>query len=487
MAIAEEEAGFRRTWRKKASIGQQPWPQRPHNPTPAEVARWLRRYLPASFHLLGWYREVLDVLYGRQRPFEAMVSIPRGNGKTTFAAALSLFELFGRGRHDAQVLHLATTQMQARICYDAAVRMVEQVPELWSRAALRWVGGYERLIVRETGSFMMALPTQRPRALQGYTPSLAVVDEVGFIDEKAWAAMAQATVKQHQSQVLGIGTPGFDESGLMYRMRSRDREQPTPGFSFLEWSAPAGCELRDKQAWRVSNPALGTVKSERAMAALIETSAEEDFRTFQLGQWVGRAQSWLPTGVWSALERQEAPPEGTTVCLGFDGSASYDSTALCWAAEGAVGAVQVWERPGMGNWKVPREAVLDTIRWAFGHWNVRALYADPWGWRRELQELEREFGPERIIEFPTTPARIVPAIDRFQVAVLSGRMAHDHDATLARHIQNAAVRRTAGGLILDKPDAHGSLKIDAAIAAILAYQGLEQVQPEPVYSERVVW
>lgn len=491
VVIREDETHtpIRRSWSRRPPVGEQPWPERRRRPpTPREVTSWLQRWMPDWFQLLPWHRELIRALYGQPRPFQAIASIPRGNGKTTIAAALSCFELWGRGERGAQVLHLATSQRQARLCYDTAVAMAEERPELASRAAAHWIGGYERTTVRELGAFMSAMPARGSmRSLQGYTPSLAVVDEVGFIEEEAWVSMAQAVVKRPSALVLGIGTPGYDQSGLMYRMRTLARERPTADFAFCEWSAPDSCEVDDVRAWRKANPAMASgIKNERAMRALLQTSTEHDFRTFQLGQWVGRPSTWLPLGQWASLGRIEAPPEGSEVWLGFDGSATGDATALCWAAEGAVGCVELWERPAAPDWKVPRSEVMDTVRWAFSHWDVRALYADPWGWRSELEQLEREFGDERVVLWPTSSgARFGPAVDRFQVAATTGRLVHDHHPGLARHVQNATVHRTPSGQLLDKPEE--SKKIDGAIAAILAYHGAETQPAAPVYSERLVY
>src|SRR5688500_18333035 len=47
-----------------------------------------------------------------------IVSIPRGNGKTTLCAALALFGLFGDGVEGAQVLIVSTAERTARHTFD---------------------------------------------------------------------------------------------------------------------------------------------------------------------------------------------------------------------------------------------------------------------------------------------------------------------------------------------------------------------------------
>jgi phage terminase large subunit-like protein len=475
---------------RRGPIGPQPWPDKPMaEVTAAEVIAWLREYIPRSeLRILAWYAEVIAALYGRRRPLQAIVSIPRGNGKTTFAAALSVFELFARGRRGTQVLQLATAHRQADLCFSRATAMIEASPPLRSRSRERWVGGYKQREVPALGAFMTAVPSQKERTLQGYTPGFTVVDEVGYATEDVWAAMVHGAAKVRGGQVVGIGTPGHDEAGLMWRLRTHARERPERGLYYVEWAAPAGCTITDREAWHAANPALGVVKSTANMAAIVGTSREEDFRSLELGQWVRHGRSWLPWGTWEALPAVAAPPPGAEVVLGFDGSATYDSTALTWASGESVGLVQMWERPGEGSWRVPRTQVLDVIRWAFDRWEVRAIVADPPGWRSELDTLAAEYGDERVVRVPTMSVpHMAPKVDRFEVAALSGQVAHDHNPELGRHLAAANTHHTYQGPMLDKPES--GAHIDGAVAAVLAWYGAHELAPlaPPAYSDRLVW
>jgi len=460
--------------RRVRPVGRQPWPAVPRRggPKPREVIAWLHDWLPAQhFRVLHWYEEVIHDLYGSRRPTQAIVSIGRGNGKTTFAAGLGVFELMGRGEFQPQVLNIATTSGQAKIAYDQAVAMIEAVPELRTRALSRWVSGYTRITVPELGGWMQALPSKNPKALQGYTPSFAVVDEIGFVTHEAWSAMVQAVVKRRQAQVLGIGTPGWDE-GLMWRLRTLNREHPNRTLHYREYAAAEGAAIDDELEWRRANPGIASgIKWIAGMRAVRHTEPEDKFRTLQLGQWTKAASKCLPPGAWDELGRCEAPPAGAEVVLGFDGSASEDSTALCWSTSDRVGLVELWERPADDAWRVPRHAVLERIRECFSRWRVRMLAADPWGWRTELEGLAREFGERRVVQFPTNSyQRFGPACDRFFTAVKAEELQHDHAPGLARHLANAEPRRTPYGVAIDKAYSTSKAKIDAAVAAVLALE-----------------
>ncbi len=83
--------------------------------------------------LRPWQREIVHGLFDEPRPRHGLVAIPRGNGKSTLAAALALYGLLADGVEGAQVLCVASDQRQAEIVFRAARRMVELNPELADR------------------------------------------------------------------------------------------------------------------------------------------------------------------------------------------------------------------------------------------------------------------------------------------------------------------------------------------------------------------
>src|SRR5680860_811223 len=54
------------------------------------------------FILRPWQVEIVAGLFDDPRPRQGLVSIPRGNGKSTLAAALALYGLFADGEHSPQ-------------------------------------------------------------------------------------------------------------------------------------------------------------------------------------------------------------------------------------------------------------------------------------------------------------------------------------------------------------------------------------------------
>jgi phage terminase large subunit-like protein len=247
--------------------------------------------------LRPWQHEIVRGVLDEPRPRQALVSIPAGNGKSTLAAAIGLYGLLADGVEGAQVLVVASDERQARIIQNTARRMVELEPELGARVQIF----KDHLYVPATDSVLMALPAD-PGALQGWDPSLAIVDELHVVNDDTFEAMSARAGKRDQSLLLAISTPpkqGQDDS-VMRRLVDHGREQADPSFYFAEFAAPAGCPVDDEAAWAVANPALDDFLHRDALRATLPPKMRENaFRRYRLGQWVSQEDAWLPDGAWA--------------------------------------------------------------------------------------------------------------------------------------------------------------------------------------------
>lgn len=425
------------------------------------------------FRLRRWQRdEIVKPLYPPtgKRPRQGVLSIARGNGKSGLAAALGLYGLLADEVEGAQVLLVASDERQARIVYNAARRMVELDDRL--REQVQFYA--DRLYVPATDSFMMPLPAE-PAALQGWDPTLTIVDELHVVTEPVWQAMALAAGKRAESLTLAISTPADSVESVMWQLVDYGRKNPDDkAFRLIEYAAPAGCDLWDWDAIKQANPALDDFLHRDAVEAQIRTTREAALRRFRFGQWVGTADSWLPWGLWESRAHPDRtmPDERTRVALAFDGSASGDSTALigCTIEDTPhLFVVALWEAPeGDDRWRVPRAEVAAMIDAAHERWRVVECAADPWGWRTDLEEWAKRH--RTVVEWNTAHAgRMAPATDRLYAALADGRVTHDGDARLAEHVGNAVAKRTPMGDLVAKDKRGSKRKIDGCVAAIVAH------------------
>ena len=446
------------------------------------------------FKLRRWQRDVVKSLYPPtgKRPRQGLLSLPRGNGKSALAAALALYGLFADEIEGAEVLVVASDERRARIVFSAARRMIQLNPKLMEQCQIFT----DRIYVPRTDSTLSPMPAE-PAALQGWNPSLVVVDELHVVTEPVWDAMALAAGKRQESLTLAISTPADKLDSVMWRLVDYGRKHPEDrSFVLIEYSAPDGCALDDRKAWKQANPALGDFLHMDAVEATLKTSREASFRRSRLGQWTGTADSWLSWGMWDKClhhDGLELPEDGTEVVLAFDGSASGDSTALVGCTipsrdeKPHVFVVATWIAPADDpRWRVPRAEVAGMIDAALDRWNVRELAADPWGWRTELEEWHSRHGGV-VVEWNTAHAgRMAPATDRAYALISTGALTHDGDPDMAEHMGNAVAKRTAMGDLIAKDKRNSTRKIDSAVAAIVAIDRAAWHKANPPKRRRAV-
>lgn len=424
------------------------------------------------FHLREFQK---DIIRGAYAPGvrSGLVSMPRGNGKTALAAALGVADMFV-GQLSAQVLVVASDLRQAMITFKLAARMIELNPLLSERVHVF----KDHLEYPQNDAEFIPLPAEYD-ALQGYDPTLQIVDELHVVTEDVWEAVTSASGKRPESLALAISTPGTDKDSVMWRLVEHGRLGTDSAFYFKEFAAPEGCALDDRAAWHAANPALADAEpflAEDALEAVKKTIRESRFRQLRLGQWASGSASWIDWETWAGIADPDYRlKKKQRVCLGFDGSSSGDTTALVAATverNPHVFVLGVWERPQddhNNEWRVPRAEVVNAFDMAFKTYNVVEAACDPWGWNATLQDLADKHGARKVVEFNTGfRKRMAPLTDAFYELVQEGRLSHDGHERLAVHVSNAVATETPQGTVITKDSRKSKRKIDLAVAAIIA-------------------
>lgn len=415
-----------------------------------------------------WQKTIIHGLLDEPRPRQGLVSMPAGNAKSTLAAALGLYGLLADGVEGAQVPIVASDKRQAGIVQRIARRMVELEPVLLEQVQIY----HDYLYVPRTDSVLQALPAEL-EALQGWDPSLCVIDELHVVTADVYESMAARAGKRDRSLLLAISTPprDGDTDSVMGRLVEHGRAGDDPSFYFREYAAPDGCDVDDEAAWHLGNPALGDFLHIDALRATRKTMRESTFRAWRLGQWPQVSDDvWLPPGAWARCSDPRAVPDGSDVVLALDGSFSADSTALTGATVEArphVFVVGMWEAPpGATDWRVPIIAVEDAIRAACSRWRVLEVAADPYRWARSLQVLDQDGIP--VFEFFQTAQRMGPATSRAYEAITNRELTQSGEEALARHVANCVLREDSRGARLSKVGKHSKRRIDAAVCMVMA-------------------
>ena len=104
------------------------------------VDQFAREYLRVTrgkgvkgpFRLRAWQKQIVGRLLpgSGPRPRQSLLSLPRGNGKTSLAAVLGAYGLYCDGVESAEVVVVASDARQAGITLRQITRMVELEPRL---------------------------------------------------------------------------------------------------------------------------------------------------------------------------------------------------------------------------------------------------------------------------------------------------------------------------------------------------------------------
>ncbi|MFJ8760835.1 terminase [Streptomyces cyaneofuscatus] len=256
---------------------------------------------------------------------------------------------------------------------------------------------------------------------------------------------------------------------------------------------PDGCVLHDPPCPPGWSPIDGI------HAAFYDTSNQpQDLRADFLNQITHASDAWLSQPeVRASSDLGRTVRAGDRIVLGFDGSRKRargvtDATALigCRLSDGHLFTIGVWEAPRhpvIGpdgkpvEWQVPVVEVLAAVAEAFATYDVVGMYADPAKWESHVADWEAAYGPRlqvkstrnHPIEWWMTGGRstlIVRALEKFHTALTECELTHDGASALVRHLLNARRRKTRSGIMIMKSNPDSPDKIDAAVAAVLAWQ-----------------
>ena len=441
--------------------------------------------------LRDWQKSLIEHLYARDESDgfiarTALIGMPRKNGKSALSsAAIALYSLIAEGVQGAEVIVAAAEKEQARIVFGEAKRMVEQ-SELSREVQLY----RDSIYVPRTQSVLRVVSAEA-YSKEGYNPSRVILDELhAHRDRSLYDVFSLAMGNRGGlAQMVAVTTAGLksDVSGgesvayqlYQYGKKVASGEVVDPSFFMAWWEAPERLKHDDPQAWRIANPGFDDLVAEKDFASAVLTTPESEFRTKRLNQWVNVKQAWLPPGAWENLVSDDVRLEpGDEYVLGFDGSWKNDCTAVVAIIKPRheddvyrVFRVASWERDltDDDSWVVDKQLVVNTVLdFARDNPGCVELVADVSFWQDEAYQWADAGLP--VVEYPQTLNRLVPATAKLYEGIMAGKIRHDGDGALQRHLDNCILKMDSkGGSRLTKDYRNPRLKIDLAIALLMAY------------------
>jgi phage terminase large subunit-like protein len=437
--------------------------------------------------LRPWQKELVKRIFARDtdgglRARVALVGTPRKSGKSALASMLALYSLIAEGIDGGEVVVAAAEKEQARIIFGEARRMVES-SELSEMCTVY----RDAIFVPSTGSVMKVLSAEA-YSKEGLNISRCILDEAHAHKNRELFDVLSLSMgnRGKMAQMLAVTTAGqkTDMTGqdsiayslFQYGKRVASGEVKDPTFFMSWWAAPDEADHRDPEVWRVANPGYDDLVSPDDFASAVLRTPEPEFRTKRLNQWVSSMNAWLPNGTWQPLaeERELLPDE--EIIIGFDGSFNGDCTSLVGCTIPKEGEkpylfmIQTWEKQpeDTDDWRVNTQDVEDAIIQFCSRHTVKEIACDPYRWQRSMDAMLEMGLP--VIEFPSTsPSRMVSACQKFYTSVTEQTMIHDGDALLERHLSNAVIKTDRLGPRIVKEHRGSPRKIDAAVAAVIAF------------------
>ena len=432
--------------------------------------------------LEGYQRQMLaDYFAGA---LETLILLSKKNGKTTLLAALALYHLLTV--EDAECVIAATSREQASILYEQATGFVRRSEGLQRRVLIK--RGYRELRSRRDAGRVRVLAADVDTA-DGVIPTLALVDELHRAKSAALYGIFRDGLGPRDGQMLAISVAGDNELSPLGQMRQAAYQLPEVrhdgrytyarsedgNYVMHEWALKADDDVSNIPLVKQVNPASWQTLEKLRQRHDSPSTLPWQWARMACGIWVGAEAWWMESDDWRGNESADRLQDGDPVALGFDGARTGDATALvaCRLTDGLIEPLALWEQPPPDShgkfpeWEVPEGEVDAAVADAMERFRVARAYFDPPLWQSEIDAWAREYG-DVVMRYPTNRRKFMDAVERFRTDVTAGRVPHTADDRLTRHVLNARTSEARGGYWLVKPAT--SEKIDAAIAAVLAYE-----------------
>jgi len=418
--------------------------------------------------------------------------IPKKNGKTSLLAAYALYHLL-EDDGSPEILLSAATDKQAGRLFEAVVRFVRSDPWLSAQLVVR---EHEGQVARVDGFGSLYRFSADTGAASGFNPSLIVADELKDWTtprrRRAWGDIATAGLTRDNVHVFVISTAGEPEErvdgilgqlldgneldGELERVGKLTISRNHAGRTLVYNYDARTLDAADVDAIKAANPASWVTRERLAELAAGSTLTAGRFLQLHGCVWASSESGYLELEAWRSLELDAELQAGDELAVGFRGA---DSCALvaCRRRDGVLFALEVWEP--VGGRRVELEDVDDALMAAAERYDVGAVYASAtpaWatlvnGWRHVL-------GRREVVDADvSTPSpRTAQITERFRADALAGRIRHDGDRRLARHVVGARIMR-ARNLPYLAEGARSSTPIAGAHAALLAWEARTLLGP----------
>jgi hypothetical protein len=261
-----------------------------------------------------WQQAIVANLFGWKRPDgtrrfrEALIYLPRKNGKTQICAGLATYVLFCDGEPGAEIYSAAADEDQAKIAFTMAKQMVLQEPQLASRAKI--VG---KAIVYEPLVSSYKPISSIADTKHGASRRMALIDELHVHKDRDLVdVLITSTGARAQPLIIHLTTADYQRPGSIcnekheYASKVRDGLIDDPSFLPViyeasredDWTKPRRPGGRPTRTSASRSPS--TTWRASASAPRRRPGYENTFKRLHLNIITEQASRWLAMERWDA-------------------------------------------------------------------------------------------------------------------------------------------------------------------------------------------
>ena len=292
------------------------------------------------FLLNDWQKAIIYDLYeitdnGERRYREALVGLPKGNGKTALAAAIGMYELLGSGVTSPLVAVAAASYEQANLVFGTMKTMCTE-----SIFLRDMVETFENEIQVKNAPGRAFRVAAKAGTADGGRNSCFIADEIHEWNninlERVHYVLSNNTAKRKDGLVLNITTAGHDLDSMAGRMYQRGLlkeagKQDDPEFYFKWIGAKEDDNPTDESIWEKVNPAIPNdwwpIENLRRRHKSLPIN---EFQRYHLNKWTRtEEESWIEIEKWLACQDEQLELEpGLDLFVGVDMALRHDSVAI---------------------------------------------------------------------------------------------------------------------------------------------------------------
>jgi phage terminase large subunit-like protein len=272
------------------------------------------------FLLEEWQQAVMGCLFGWKRKDddtrryrEALLYVPRKNGKTPQAAGIALFVLFCDPEGGQQNICAAAEREQAALAFRHARGMVEQDAELLSHVDIYGgdSGAGAKSIVFPDKRSNLRVISAEAKSKHGGNGPLVIVDELHAQPNRDLVDVLEtslASANRAQPLLVHLTTSDYDRPSICndkhdYACKVRDGLVDDLAFLPVIYEATLEDDWKDEKVWERVNPNLDISVSREYLRrqctkAQEDPSFENTFKRLHLNIRTEQAVRWLGVELW---------------------------------------------------------------------------------------------------------------------------------------------------------------------------------------------